>query len=413
MVIRLFDGIFEYSKSKDQRLGHFPGFDFIRLVAAGIVVFSHSFLIGEGNEKAEPFRVFTGEIGGVYAVFLFLMLSGALVTESALRSPSLISYAGKRLTRILPGFLACNLILLIFLCPWFDRRGPVAFLQDPASWLETMRLFLFQISTALYRGVAFYAYETERQHWIAMTANGVTWTIRLELTCYLFVALLRMARFLDRWATFAVLILVAGLIEIASRQSLFDPLPQQLREYLGGLAFILPSFATGVLLHRIAVTGHRARGLGAIASLVLLCGAVAVTPQWLFWGTYLFPLLMLYPLLWAGQFESTRLIRLSRLGDPSYGVYLWGWPIQQCFRAAVGPVSGYALTALALPVAIVAGYLSFHLLEKPAMRFFRRRSIRRRRVGGSQELPSVPALCSASPAVLAEVRVTDPVPGRE
>ena len=92
-----------------------------------------------------------------------------------------------------------------------------------------------------------------------------------------------------------------------------------------------------------------------------------------------FPALMAYPLLWLGS-QDWRIFRwYERGGDPSYGTYLWGYPIQQGVRSILGPhLTGYGLTALCLPLAVAAGYLSWRLVEAPALRLVspRRRSNR-------------------------------------
>src|SRR5262249_32074626 len=80
---------------------HYSNFDFIRVVAAASVIFSHSFLIAEGTEKDEPFeRLFGGHnILGIYGVFIFFIISGFLVTQSAYRSGSLSRFVWKRFLR--------------------------------------------------------------------------------------------------------------------------------------------------------------------------------------------------------------------------------------------------------------------------------------------------------------------------
>ena len=64
--------------------------------------------------------------------------------------------------------------------------------------------------------------------------------------------------------------------------------------------------------------------------------------------------------------------RTEPAADLSYGVYLYGWPVQQVFYALF-PTAGAALVlwpALAATVAIAL--LSWHLVEKPALVLKRR-----------------------------------------
>lgn len=60
---------------------------------------------------------------------------------------------------------------------------------------------------------------------------------------------------------------------------------------------------------------------------------------------------------------------LEKYGDPSYGIYLWGWPCQQ-FIAHTIPQAGLLLhTGLSIFLAVTMGYLSWHLIEKHALKF--------------------------------------------
>ncbi|MBN8958764.1 MAG: acyltransferase family protein, partial [Rhizobiales bacterium] len=74
---------------------HYRNFDALRLFAASSVVFSHSFLIATGSETAEPLKS-TGFVAGVYGVFVFFILSGFLVSESAIRSATIETFIRNR-----------------------------------------------------------------------------------------------------------------------------------------------------------------------------------------------------------------------------------------------------------------------------------------------------------------------------
>ncbi len=66
---------------------------------------------------------------------------------------------------------------------------------------------------------------------------------------------------------------------------------------------------------------------------------------------------------------------MKRVGDLSYGVYLWAFPIQQLVmeKTTSGPIVNLAI---ALPVTLVLAYASWHLIERPALRFKPRRRVR-------------------------------------
>jgi len=161
----------------------------LRLVAAGAVLFSHAFLIADGSEAREPFVVLLGphNILGLYAVQIFLVISGFLVSRSAVLSSSVGSFLWKRVLRIYPGLIVCALVLGLVGAPLFSTLGPGRFL---ASGLGVR----YAAATPLWPGhlwridtVHFYADPTG---WLGQVMAGTLWTIPHELFCYLLLALL-------------------------------------------------------------------------------------------------------------------------------------------------------------------------------------------------------------------------------
>ena len=83
-----------------------------------------------------------------------------------------------------------------------------------------------------------------------------------------------------------------------------------------------------------------------------------------------FPLFAAYPLIRLATAQHFRLPSLRKFGDVSYGMYLYGWPIEQISRAVLGEAtSWWAIFAIALPVSAALGFVSWHLLEKRALQF--------------------------------------------
>ncbi|MEO5851993.1 MAG: acyltransferase family protein, partial [Nocardioides sp.] len=61
--------------------------------------------------------------------------------------------------------------------------------------------------------------------------------------------------------------------------------------------------------------------------------------------------------------------RVTRLGDASYGVYIWAWPVQQTIIDLYdGDVSPWVVILIATPVVWLLAQVSWHLVEAPALR---------------------------------------------
>ena len=74
-----------------------------------------------------------------------------------------------------------------------------------------------------------------------------------------------------------------------------------------------------------------------------------------------------YTVFVVGYAQSPILAIYNRLGDYSYGTYVYAFPIQQLL-AGFGIVAPLANMALALPATLICAVLSWHLVEAPAMR---------------------------------------------
>jgi peptidoglycan/LPS O-acetylase OafA/YrhL len=57
----------------------------------------------------------------------------------------------------------------------------------------------------------------------------------------------------------------------------------------------------------------------------------------------------------------------NRFGDYSYGIYLWGFPMQQVVAGRMPASSPRLYAACSLPLATAMAALSWHLVEKPAI----------------------------------------------
>jgi peptidoglycan/LPS O-acetylase OafA/YrhL len=296
-------------------------------------------------------------------VFIFFMLSGFMVSDSASRTGDLLRFTIKRAARILPLFVVCNTIVLALVCPLFADEGAVAFITHRSTWSELANVLTFQTDVFYLGDVSFYAPAGEIPN-LEHVVNGVLWTIRLEITCYVFVALVWALGLLDRAGAAVAVLSIVVLLYLATRTE---------HGLVQGLALCAPSFAAGMIMRELAKR-HRPRlwpAIACLAALVLLALGWRVidgAPAWDQVGRVVFPVLMIYPLLYCGFLEWPWLQRVRALGDPSYGMYLWGWPIQQVLRSvAGGGWSGYAFAALCVPIALGMGYLSWFVLERPVL----------------------------------------------
>ena len=77
-----------------------------------------------------------------------------------------------------------------------------------------------------------------------------------------------------------------------------------------------------------------------------------------------------FAVIYLGTRSTPWVRRAGRWGDPSYGIYLYAFPIQQTVILYTWPELGFAATmALALTITTALAYASWHGLESKALEF--------------------------------------------
>lgn len=334
--------------SETQR-DRYPNFNAIRLFAAMSVIFSHAFAIaGEGQNEPLARLLGPADFIGIYAVFVFFIISGFLVTQSALKSRSPIQFAWKRFLRVYPAAIVCCVICVV-IGAFFTTDSAQGYMKDGLKYLAINTAFPGKMETV--RSVLFYR---DPENDFGILLNGSIWTIRQELFCYAIMAVLLVVRAVR----LPVLLVLLALSVAWSLTSIETD-----QEIINSFKMAGPAFFAGGVLYLL----RPRHAFSPIIGAACLCGVVLAA----FTGHLLeaFPVLAAYPVLLLGTSNTIRLPSLKRLGDISYGTYLYGWPTEQLARAALGDQARWwSVLALSLPSALLLGWLSWHLLERRALR---------------------------------------------
>lgn len=329
--------------------------NFLRLVLATLVVVSHSWPLS----GREPEPALGGANLGTWAVFGFFTISGFLITRSRLSGAPARKYYRARALRILPAFVVALLVVAFVF-------APLSLLLDPTgSWSPLSSVTYVARNLPLYAPILWQPgiVDTLGTAPFAPIWNGPLWTLFWEAACYVLIGVLvsiapRRALVPVLAAGFALLTLVA----------LADGLGVVTLPVLGGGALeldrVVPlvlAFLGGALMFLLA---DRIR-VGVVPALIALVAltVTVVVGQVPALGTLFFGFLLLV----VGV--TLPLTRVGSRFDISYGVYIYGWPVQQLVILAVGPefpLPLYLLLVLVgtLPLAL----FSCVLVEKPALR---------------------------------------------
>lgn len=324
-------------------------FDVMRLCAAAGVIFSHAFAITEGSERNEPLvrLLGPGNMIGVYSVFTFFIISGYLITASFLSS-SLPGYILKRCLRIFPGLMLCLVVttaIAVLYLASLDRLGGQTIVAAFGYVLKSV--MLLDTSSRGLPGLVF------SPNPYGKILNGSLWSIGPEFACYVVVALLGAARLLTWWMASLLLVVALGLHASA---------------LLGNMGFVLPFFMAGVLIRLRAPLFELPAKL-AVGALGMVVGLIFGQPMLAFalFGSIL--------IIRAGR-SRWQLPSPTRFGDLSYGMYLYGWPIEQVVRLIGGTtVPWWVVFSVSLILAICAAAASWTFVEGPALKLARRLSV--------------------------------------
>jgi peptidoglycan/LPS O-acetylase OafA/YrhL len=328
-------------------------FDAVRLVAALAVLFSHAFVIAEDSEAHEPLVWLSGnQCGlGLTAVFVFFAVSGFLVTQSRVETPSAPRFLLKRAARLAPGLLVSGLAIGLLLGPLVSSLPLDAYLGSPQLGRYFARTFSLGLVDEPLPGVRFSGSR------VGYTVNGSLWTLRYEVMMYLMVALLGGLRLLR--PAVAVLLLALGLAALLFEHSL-DPLGD-----VGEWAWMLGFFASGMCLYfwRDHALDGRLAGAAALGLAVTIVAGKFIL---------LFPLFGGYLTIYLALKHWPRLDGLRRIGDLSYGLYIYGWPLEELVVWARGGEAAWWEVFLgALLLALPIAWLSWRFVERPVLRWAR------------------------------------------
>lgn len=326
-----------------------------RIALALAVVASHAAPIRLGPGAEEPLEAVFGLSLGRMAVAGFLALSGVLVARSLARR-DILTFASARAARLAPGLWAALGVTALWGVAMTDL-STAGFFSDPG-------LARFVIGHAL---LAPQTYELPGVLGDAAypAANGSLWSLRYEAIAYGALLLAALAAGRAR----AALLIAAGApglaaLAWAASAGLVDSRLRDGAELLFAFALGCAAYAARAHLRFGGSAGFR-MGFAPVA--ICAAGAAMAAEADPALARVLATAAAAWVTIWA-SFAGPRPRPAGRIGDPSYGAYLYAFPIQQSLVALAPDLGAGAHIALAAALSLAAGALSWRLVEQPAAR---------------------------------------------
>ena len=356
--------------------GFGPGFDFMRVALALSVVGWHTYVVlgfppGANDLDHSWFFWFPG-----YAILaMFFALSGFLIAGSGMRL-KLKDFLINRGMRIIPALAVEIVLSALILGPIFTTLPLGAYFKDPGTYHYFTNII--GVINYMLPGV----FKTHADPYV----NASLWTVPFEYACYAIMSGLIVFGVLKQRGLvigLAALVIAAGLaVQVAGigaghahfheahgAQALFETVINFL--FLGKGSRLFPSFLLGIAiyLYRDKVPYHW--GLFGLCAVVCVVVALLGPAPWLtqpVLNVILCPALV-YMTAFLGVTKFPILPLYSK-GDYSYGIYLYGFPVQQALTSLFPGLTDHFSHFIISMVLITAfAAFSWHVIEKPILKF--------------------------------------------
>lgn len=323
-------------------------FTVLRLLGAFLVLLSHSFDLLGINEPLETiYGIKFSKIG----LWIFFSISGYLISSSALHSKSIFSYIWKRFLRIFPALIIVTVLSIIVIGPIFTTLPIQEYLNNKDSFEYLSNILLYRNQYSL-PGVFLKNIE-------GSAVNGSLWTLAYEFTFYLMASLLIFIPVYCRkfWSAL-ILIFMTSLYLVGW----FKPLLTVPFFYLNvkalgefGVLFSIGMICQTHKFHKLKPNVFQLISIAVFALLLLIINSHLLLP-------FFAPFIILIGL------QKSVFSIIDKIGDISYGMYLYAFPIQQSIISINPMISPIVLLLTSTTLAACFGYLSWIFIEKPSLK---------------------------------------------
>lgn len=321
----------------------------IRMMAAAAVIITHAYPITQGPGVLQPLEAKTGVTIGVMGLYAFFAISGFLIADSFQRSRTLWHFVAARFLRLYPALVVVLLLTVLVLGPATTTLAASEYFRSSG----TLTYVPFNLS------LAFLQYELPG---VFLTnpnpgpINGSLWTLVHEVACYTGLAVLGLLGVLThRWRLAGALLLYGAfwvsvtIVGVSTSASLVLLSELSLPFVIGATLYCLKDrirlswLVLAMLVVLVNITGQQLDGRLAVVAAIS------------------------YGVFVVGHRVKGPVLRYNRLGDYSYGTYIYGYPVQQTLVWIIPGMTALANWVMSLVVAVGLAAVSWHVVEMPSL----------------------------------------------
>jgi peptidoglycan/LPS O-acetylase OafA/YrhL len=322
----------------------------VKFVAAIMVIISHAFSISTGPGHYDPIYSLTNtQISlGNFSVCIFLIIAGLLIAGSMDRAKKFSKFFKNRVLRLFPLLCVIVFITTFIVGPIFTALSLREYFTNSNTYLYFIKN-CFLITTHNLPGVF-------ADNIYNLSPNGSLWTLPIEFLCYIgcYIAY-KLNFFNQKNLKYAIPIFI-----------IFVFLQPKLLAYGAILGEALPLFLlfiVGMIYYVFKDKIYLRKDIFIVFIFLVL---VSIRFDVYFIGKVL---LLPYIIIYLSYGFKNNFNLLNKLGRLSYGIYLWGFLIQQIICNLFGGyMNPFVNFIIAIPITILLAYLSNILVENKVLK---------------------------------------------
>jgi len=320
----------------------------VRLILASMVIVGHSpILNGTSTHWADPITyLFPFAASGPWAVNLFFFISGLVVTNSLLANRKPLQFIVARIFRIVPAYAFVVIFSALILGPMISSYTMKQYFEYSTVNTYITQNLLFEVYYNL-PGVFV------NNHY-PNAVNGSLWTLAYEMSCYVIllgVFLIIRGRGKLMYNMIIGLIILDGL---SPNKFIFNWLGTNPEINLLPAAFALGSFfavnADDIKIDKFSVLG--------ICLIYFFFRSSS-------YANLIFNIACSVTMLYVSANKYFNWYRPKY--DISFGVYLWGFVVQQTIYHLMGKIYVGSHCIISLIISIALAYITHFLIERPGI----------------------------------------------
>jgi peptidoglycan/LPS O-acetylase OafA/YrhL len=323
--------------------------DIFRVIAACMVIYGHAYALAPELGQSDFIGRHLGfDYSGSLAVKIFFFLSGLVLTNSLLLKRDPTSFIVSRFFRIWPAFTFV-IIASAFLI------GPIMTTYTINEYFNNILTYDYILKN-LFMHINFELPGVFTNNTYGNAINGSIWTLPYEIAAYIvLLSLFMIGIFTNKKIATFIFILIL-LDPLLGNKIALTWLPQ-----VSEITLLAPCFAFGSIL--------------AIYKNEIEINITVLIGVWLLYYSfnastysfYFFYLALFISILFISSLSWV--IKMRPKADISYGIYLWGWPVQQIISILYKEQGVVFNQSSSILISILLGFISWYLIEKRSMAY--------------------------------------------